>query len=60
MRRTVPKIKAEDAMPTGEASMMLTKGANATSKTEVAHVMEESVMQTVVVVVVDNVVPTRK
>jgi hypothetical protein len=32
MRRTVPKIKAEDAMPTSEVSMMLIKGANTTNK----------------------------
>jgi hypothetical protein len=60
MRRTVPKIKAEDAMPTSEASMMPIKGANVTNKVGVSHVMEESVLQTTVVVVVDNAVSTRK
>jgi hypothetical protein len=60
MRRTIPEIKAEDAMPTSEASMMLIKGADTTSKVGMAHVMEASVLQIVVAVVVDNVVPTRK
>jgi hypothetical protein len=60
MRRTAPEIKVEDAMPTREANMMLIKGANATSKAGVAHVMEASMLQTTVVVVVDNAVPTRK
>jgi hypothetical protein len=59
MRRTVPEIKVEGAMPTSEASMMPIKGANVISKASVAHVME-SVLQTVVAVVVDNTVPTRK
>jgi hypothetical protein len=60
MRRTIPKIKAEDAMPTSEASMMLINGANATNKASMAHVMEASMLQTVVAVVVDNVVLNRK
>jgi hypothetical protein len=47
-------------MSTSEASMTPIKGANVTNKAGVAHVMEESVMQTVLVVVVDNVVPTKK
>jgi hypothetical protein len=46
MRCTVPKIKVEDTMPTSEASMMQTKGANATNKVGVAHVMKASVLQT--------------
>jgi hypothetical protein len=33
---------------------------NVISKASVVHVMEESVSQTMVVVVVDNAVPTRK
>jgi hypothetical protein len=60
MRSTVPEIKAEDAMPTSEASMTPIKGANVTNKAAVAHVMEESVLQTAVAVVVDNKVLTRK
>jgi hypothetical protein len=60
MRRTVPEIKAEDAMPTSEVNMMLIKGANATSKADLAHVREASVLQTVAVIVVDNAVLTRK
>jgi hypothetical protein len=60
MRRTIPRIKAEDATPTSEANMMLIKGANATSKVGMAHVMEASVLQTAVAVVVDNVVSTKK
>jgi hypothetical protein len=36
------------------------KGANVTNKVGVAHVIEESVLQIMVAVVVDNVVPTRK
>jgi hypothetical protein len=60
MRCIVPEIKAEGAMPTGEASMTPIKGVNVISKAGREHVMEESVLQTVVVVVVDNVVPTRK
>jgi hypothetical protein len=51
MRRIVPKIKAEGAMPTSEASMTPIKGANVTSKAGGEHVMEESVLQTTVVVV---------
>jgi hypothetical protein len=60
MGRTIPKIKAEDTMPTSEASIMLIKGLNATMKTGVAHIMEASALQTMVAVVVDNTVPTRK
>jgi hypothetical protein len=60
MRRTVPDIKAEDAMPTSEASMTPIKGANVTNKAGVAHVMEESMLQTMVAVVVDNAVSTSK
>jgi hypothetical protein len=59
MRRTIPEIKVEDTMPTSEASMMLIKGANATNKAGVAHVMEASVLQTAAVMV-DNMVLTRK
>jgi hypothetical protein len=58
--RTVPKIKVEDVMPTIEVNMMLIKGADAISKADKAHVREVSVLQTTVVVEVDNVVPTRK
>jgi hypothetical protein len=47
-------------MPTSEANMMLIKGADATNKAGVVHVMEASVLQTAAAVVVDNVVPTRK
>jgi hypothetical protein len=60
MRRTVPEIKAEGVMQTSEASMMPIKGENTASKAGVAHVMEESTLQTAVVAEVDNVVPTRK
>jgi predicted ABC-type ATPase len=60
MRRTTPEIKVEDAMPTSEASMMLINGVNPTSKAGVAHIMEASMLQTMVVVVVDNMVLTRK
>jgi hypothetical protein len=60
MRRTIPKIKVEGAMPTSEVSMTPNKRANVISKAGVAHVMEESVLQTVVVVMVDNTVPTKK
>jgi hypothetical protein len=60
MRPTVPEIKAEDAMPTSEASTTPIKGANITNKAGVAHVMEESMLQTMVAIVVDNAVPTRK
>jgi hypothetical protein len=60
MRRTIPEIKVEDAMSTSEASMTLIKGANITNMAGVAHVMEESVLQTMVAVMVDNAVPTRK
>jgi hypothetical protein len=44
MRCIVPKIKAEDAIPNSEANMMLIKGADATNKAGVAHVMEASVL----------------
>jgi hypothetical protein len=60
MRCTVPKIKAEGAMLTSEASMMPIKGANVISKAGVVHVMEESVLQTTVAIEVDNAVLTRK
>jgi hypothetical protein len=60
MRRTVPEIKAEDAMPTSEACMTLIKGASVTNKAGVVHIMEESMLQTAVVVVVDNAMSTRK
>jgi hypothetical protein len=60
MRHTVPEIKAEGAMPTSEASMTSIKGVNVTSKVRVAHVMEESVLQIAVAIVVDNAVLTRK
>jgi hypothetical protein len=60
MRRTIPKIKAEGAMPTNKMSMTPIKGANVINKAGMAHVMEESVLQTTVVVVVDNAVSTRK
>jgi hypothetical protein len=60
MRHTVPKIKAEDAMLTSEASMTPIKGANITNKVGVAHILEESVLQTTMVVVADNAVLTRK
>jgi hypothetical protein len=60
MRRIVPEIKVEDTMPTSEANMMLIKGADATSKVGVMHVMEASVLQTTAAVMVDNAVPTRK
>jgi hypothetical protein len=60
MRCIIPEIKAKGAMPTSEVSMMSIKGANVISKAGVEHVMKESVLQTAVVVVVDNAVPTRK
>jgi hypothetical protein len=60
MRRIVPEIKVEGAMPTSEATMIPIKGVNVTSKASVVHVMEESVLQTTGAVVVDNVVSTRK
>jgi hypothetical protein len=60
MRRTIPEIKAEDIMLTSESCMMLIKGANATNKAGVAHVMEASVLQTTVAVMADNALPTRK
>jgi hypothetical protein len=60
MRHTVPEIKAEDAMLTSEASMTPIKGVNVTNKAGVAHILEESMLQTTMAVVVDNVVLTRK
>jgi hypothetical protein len=60
MRRTVPEIKAKGAMPTSEASMTPIKEANVIDKAGMAHVMEESMLQTAVAVVVDNAVLTRK
>jgi hypothetical protein len=60
MRHTIPEIKVKDTMPTSEANMMLIKGVNATSKVGVARIMEASMLQTTVAVVVDNAVPTRK
>jgi hypothetical protein len=60
MRRTIPEFKAEGAMPTNEASVTLIKGANIISKVGAAHVMEESVLQTMVAAVVNNAVPTKK
>jgi hypothetical protein len=60
MRLTIPEIKAEDAMPTSEASMTPIKGANVIDKAGVAHVMEASMLQTTMAVVVDNMMPTRK
>jgi hypothetical protein len=60
MRRTVPEIKAKDAMPTSEASKTPIKGANVTNKVGMEHVMEESMLQTAIAVAVDNAVTTRK
>jgi hypothetical protein len=60
MRCIIPEIKVEGAMPTIKASMTPIKGANVTSKASVANVMEESVLQTMGAVVVDNAVSTRK
>jgi hypothetical protein len=60
MRRTISKIKANDVMPTNEVNMMLIKGADATSKADMAHVREAFVLQTTVPVIVDNTVLTRK
>jgi hypothetical protein len=57
MRHTIPEVKLEGTMST---SMMPIKGANIISKVGVAHVMEESMLQTMVAVMVDNAVPTRK
>jgi hypothetical protein len=57
MRHTVLEIKVEGTMPT---SMMSIKGANVISKAGTTHVMEGSVLQTMVAAVVDNAVPTRK
>jgi hypothetical protein len=59
MRRIVPEIKAKGAMPTSEASITPTKGANVISKAGVEHVTGESMLQTTVVVVVDNTASTR-
>jgi hypothetical protein len=60
MRHTDLEIKVKDVMPTSEANMMLIKGVDATSKVGVARVMEASVLQTTVAVVVDNAMRTRK
>jgi hypothetical protein len=60
MRRTIHEIKAEGTMMTSKVSMTPIKGANVISKASVAHVMEESMLQTAVVAMVDNAVPTRK
>jgi hypothetical protein len=60
MRCTVHKIKEEDAILTSEASMTPIKGANITNKVGVAHVMDESMLQTTVADVVDNAVATKK
>jgi hypothetical protein len=59
MRRIVPEMKAEGTMPTSKASMTPIKGANVISRAGVEHIMEESVLQTTVVVTVDNVALTR-
>jgi hypothetical protein len=55
MRHTIFEIKAEGAIPT---NMMLIKEANVISKADAAHVMEGSVLQIMVVAVVDNAVLT--
>jgi hypothetical protein len=47
-------------MSTSEVSMMLIKGANVTNKAGVVHVMEASMLQTMMPVMVDNAVPTKK
>jgi hypothetical protein len=60
LRGTAPKNKSVDTVPTSEASVTMIKGVNVTSKADAVHVMEESVLQTTVVAVVNNVVPTRK
>jgi hypothetical protein len=60
MRHSIPEIKAEGVMPTSEASMTPIKGSNIISKAGAAHVMEESVLQTAVVAVVYNAMPTKK
>jgi hypothetical protein len=60
MRHTVLEIKVEDTMLTSEVSIVLIKGANATNKAGVAHVMEASVLQTTMAVMTDNTVTTRK
>jgi hypothetical protein len=57
MRRTIPEIKAKGAMPT---SMTPIKGVNVISKAGAAHVMEGSMLQIAVAIVVNNAVPTRK
>jgi hypothetical protein len=57
MRHTVPKIKAKGAMPT---SMTSIKGVNVISKAGATHVMEASVLQTMMAAMVDNAVLTRK
>jgi hypothetical protein len=60
MRRTVPKIKAKGTMLASEASITPIKGANVISKVGAVHVMEESVLQTMVAAMVINAAPTRK
>jgi hypothetical protein len=60
MRHTIPKIKAKGAMSTSEVGMMPIKGANVISKASMVRVMEKSVLQTMVVAMVDNTVQTRK
>jgi hypothetical protein len=57
MRCTIPKIKAEGAMPT---SMTSIKGASVISKAGAVHVIEGSVSQIAVAAILDNVVSTRK
>jgi hypothetical protein len=57
MSHTILEIKAEGTMLT---SMTLIKGANIISKADGTHVMEGSMLQIVVVAMVDNAVLTRK
>jgi hypothetical protein len=59
-RRTVLEIKADDVMLTSEVNMMLIKRVDTTSKADMAHVREAFELQTMVPIVEDNVVPTRK
>jgi hypothetical protein len=47
-------------MRTKEASMTPIMRANITNKAGMAHVMEDRMLQTMVAVMVDNAVPTRK
>jgi hypothetical protein len=58
MSCTVPEIKVEGTMPT--SMMSIKRGNHGFSKAGTTHVMEGSVLQTVVAAVVDNAVPTRK